>query len=276
MTFTPVTVTLNGFLFDSLTPDADGILWSWQALDGWFDTATIRQETAERASMGMVTTVARTNARAINLTAIASAHTPGMRIDDLMYRAMRRLKASCNLSAGPGDLVVAEPGLSLKSSVRLASPILSRMFGHRHGVTFSVPLIAQDPRRYNATPQTVATSASFTATNNGDLPSAPVFTVTGPSTNPSLRDSTLTNTPFVRFNGSVAGGAVLTIDFQKLTADVDGLNVLSLLDGNLNGLPDAGGVGGSPPAWWQLAPGANALHHGGGGTGSLVFADAYS
>lgn len=282
MTFTPVTVTLNGFLFDSLTPDPDGVLWSWQSLDGWFDTAQVRQESSERQSMGMNVTVSRRNGRPISLTAIASSQNTGARLDDLLYKAMRRLKANCDLSAGVGLLQVAEPGLGLQAYVRGTGPILSRVFGHRHGVTFQVPLLAADPRRYSSTLTTNATLVltgsgtvvTQTLANAGDLPTPPVFTIVGPAVNPYVRSNTgVTGLgfPFVQYNGTLAGGQTLTIDMANLTADVNGTNVIALLTG----------IGGGPPDWWQINAGGTSVNLGrasGSGTctATAVYRDAYS
>ena len=33
-----IPVELNGWLFDGTTQDADGVCYSWNSIDGWFDT----------------------------------------------------------------------------------------------------------------------------------------------------------------------------------------------------------------------------------------------
>lgn len=270
---TCITAELNGLLFDGDTADGDGVVYSWQDIAGWWDSPDLGIVTDQRP-VGVSESVVNMGGRSITLTCLAHDPLLGHKLGLKQYKAIRTVKTFCGLEFVSGLLKVNEPGITLQSRVRLSSPIRTK---RQAGVSvqFQVPLLAPDPRRYDATPQTVASSGSFSATNNGDLPTPPVLTVVGPATNVSLRNSSLANTPFVRFNGSIAGGAVLTIDFANLTANVDGLNVLSLLDGNLGGLPDAGGIGGGPPAWFDLLPGANALHQGGGGSGQIDFADAY-
>lgn len=269
-----IAVSIDGWLFDDDTADADGVTYSWQELAGWFDTPDLTIVTDQRP-LGVSEGVVNVGGRSITLT--GTIHDPSLTkpLGPRAWKAMRTLKTAVGCMFASRVLLVNEPDLQLQARVRQSGPMRFKRSSHLASVSFQIPLLAPDPRRYDSTPQSVASSGTFSVTNNGDLPTPPVLTVVGPATNPSLRNSSLTNTPFVRFNGSIAGGAVLTIDFANLRADVDGLNVLSLLDGNAGGLPDAGGVGGGPPAWFQLAPGVNALHQGGGGSGTVDFSDAY-
>lgn len=272
---TCITAELGGFLFDGDSPDTDGVVYSWQDLAGWWDTPDLSVITDQRP-LGVSESVVNVGGRSITLTGVAHPPKLGDKVGLDAFAAMRRVKVACGCMFAPKYLQVNEPGLSMHALVRQTSPMRFKLSSHLASVTFQIPLLAPDPRRYDVTPQSVATSGTFSATNNGDLPTPPVLTVVGPAADVSLRNSSFSSTPFVRLPGALGSGAVLTIDFANLTANIDGLNVISLLEGNHLGLPDAGGVGGGPPAWFQLRPGVNNLHQGGGGSGSLDFADAYS
>lgn len=271
MTFTPVVVTLNGFVFDGITPDLNGVLWDWQSLDGWFDTTAITVTQQPFAMGGSTVTIARQEARPLTLTALA--HMPSTApMGDLVYASMRRLKAAVNALYGPVTLEVQEPGLTLVSGVRLTGPILSTfntipssasrasvITGTRREVQFLIPLVAPDPRRYQITPTTIAAyTGSATITNFGDIATPPVFTVSAGAVNPTITNNSLSGAT-LQWTGTVPGGQTLVIDVGAETVLLNGVNARS-------GLTTA--------QWFQLAPGANLVVM--SDATQVVYQDAYS
>lgn len=80
-----------------------------------------------------------------------------------------------------------------------------------------------------------------TVTNDGVAEALPVWTVTGPATNPSLTN--ITNGQILNFNGIVPAGQTLTVDMANQTATMAGANVFALISGD----------------WIQLAVGTNKI-----------------
>jgi hypothetical protein len=89
-----------------------------------------------------------------------------------------------------------------------------------------------------------------TAVNTGSLPTWPVFTFTGPITNPVL---TYVNTPVsIGYTGSLANGATLVIDTRPWNRSA-----------LLNGKSAAGNLSGDPMISLQLQPGSTVVKFGG-------------
>lgn len=260
MTYTPVTVVLGSFSFDGATPSPTGVLWEWQDLAGWFDTADQRVDQHEN-DIGVSLTVDRRNGRPITMTVLAKPTSNGTRLDDLVYSGERALKAAVRPSVDvPVLLKVNEPSVALQAYVRQAGPIRTRMLGARRLVQFQVPLIAPDPRRYAQTATTPSlTNGTTTVTNNGDMPSPGVFTITGTTANPQIRNTSLTNQPQVIYGGTLGGGDTLVIDVAQQTVLLNGSDARANL---------------TVAHWWEFRPGANAIQV--NNNTAISFRDAYS
>lgn len=80
-----------------------------------------------------------------------------------------------------------------------------------------------------------------TVTNDGVTEALPVWTVTGPATNPSLTN--ITNGQILNFDGIVPAGQTLIVDMANQTATMAGANVFALISGD----------------WIRLAVGTNKI-----------------
>lgn len=98
-------------------------------------------------------------------------------------------------------------------------------------------------------------TGSGTATNDGTKETPYTLTIQGPVTNPSVTVAGYT----MAYTGTVAGGSILIIDTENLTAILDGVNALP----NYNGV------------FPKLQPGANAVTAAVAGTTSLNWNDRW-
>ena len=242
MSYTPITVTLNSFTFDGATqtPSSSGILWDWQDLSGWFDTADQRFDQHE-VGIGSSITVDRRNGRPITLTVLAHALHDGRRLDDLVYTAQRTLKAAVSAAVDvPVLLKVNEPSVALQAYVRQTGPIRTKVLGTRHLVQFQIPLIAPDPRRYSQTEHMTSMAAgSHTIANAGDLP-APVILEAATGTNPTFQNTTADGDPTLAVTGS--GDIIVNTDTEAVT---------------IGGTPNRSAL--TQFHWWSLVPGNNTI-----------------
>jgi len=138
---------------------------------------------------------------------------------------------------------------------------------------FQVQLVSADPRIYAVTPssQTAAvtvtsgTAASLTCVNLGSAPAPPVITLTGPMTNPRVRNvpagPTSVNAGVLQLDATITAGQTVVIDASDGTIirTTDGAN----LYGKLNF---------TASQWWSLEAGSNLVTVEGGtyGTGAAV------
>lgn len=244
MTYTPVTVDLNGLMFNGITQSPSGVVWDWQELSGWFDGPDMRFATSE-AGRGVVVTVDRRVGRPITATFLASNVLEGRRLDDLMYLAQKTLKRY----AAPGaeariTLKVNEPDVALQAGVRLAGPIRSRMLGTRAMCQFQVPLLAPDYRRYSQTLHSQALAVGSNAViNAGDMPAPVILTRTGATTNPQWQNTTASGSPVLGVT-AVFGAVTLEINTDRESVTIDGVNERDLL---------------TDAQWWDLVPGSNTI-----------------
>jgi hypothetical protein len=259
---TCIAVELNSFLFDGTTQDADGVVYSWESIDGWFDSPDFTITTDFRP-IGASIIGAQVGGRTIALNGLIHDPNPTTALGDRAFQAMRTLKANCATMFASALLAVDEPLLPLQAIVGQSAPMRFKPQNALAAVEFQIPLLAPDPRRYSMTPTSVALTGSDVVTNNGDIVSPPVATFTGGST-VFIRNFSVPGDPFVQFNGTVS--SPLVIDMANLTAVMGGLDV----SGSLSG-PAVG-----PPAWWSLISGPNAIGYGGGGSCQLDYRDAYS
>jgi hypothetical protein len=260
-------VELNGWAFDGFTVDADGIMYSCSSLEGWWETASMTLQTAPRgADDGVVIVDERLNERPLALAGFihrAQRETPvGVQGLD----ALRRLKAACRPLRSLSLLQVAEATAAvpiLQSYVRLAAPMNVDMKWHDNAlvtVEFMIPLIAQDPRRYDADLSSqVSGAGTDTITTNGDELTPPVFTITGPATDPLVRSHSVATNPILKWEGSVPGGQDLVIDCAEKTVKLNGVNARDGL---------------TFPNWFQLIAGNNSIEFDQSTT--TTWRDAYS
>lgn len=277
-----INVAFNGWLFDGTTQDADGVVYDWKDMPGWWDSPNSRVSTQERQPFGMFVTAARENERQLVLQAVAHYRTVSGLIPN-PYLTIRRLKAAVHALSAPAVLTVYEPDLTLQSYARLAQPIRTRRIMTNLGcaaVEFDIPLLCADPRRYEATGTTSTalqltgsgTTTTQTITAGGDEPTGPVFTIDAPATNPAVRNTSITNSPTVRYVGSLSGGDTLVIDMNTQTA---------IKNGTTDVTDDLDDGSSAPPYWWLLQPGNNSVRYTrtagtGTSTAQAAYNDAYS
>lgn len=236
--------------------DDNGVDWILEAITGWSDappsTGTVDQRSADHGGWAGQAFYAP---RAIELTgAIVAADwaTCGAAIDQLMAA----------IPLGMTDWLVVDEGYrSLQALVRQdGDPIIARSDGWAR---FSISLVAPDPRRYSSTQVTASTGLPVTSgglslpitlplvigattasgrlvvTNDGNMPTRPVFAVAGPCP------------PFAISHGSgrrlaapeaVGAGRTLYIDVDKRMALLDG-TALRIITGS----------------WFDLDPGVNEI-----------------
>lgn len=103
-------------------------------------------------------------------------------------------------------------------------------------------------------------SVTSTATNNGDLDGFPIWIkVYGPVNSPKIANTTTGE--YIQINTNIADGSVLTIKYDKssLSADVDGVSVLS------KAVADT--------TWFKLQPGGNQIELSGSSVGSGAYVE---
>lgn len=241
------------------TTDSFGVQWIVTGESGWSDGAPIRLTSADRAGAdGGISGLVLRGARLISLTGTAIAPN---RIRMLLAKDALRAVA-----AGPGSytLTVAEAHMTRQLQVKQFSELKISDAGS-YAFRFELSLRADDPLRYGAEAQSVtltldgvdtssltfpitfpiltfgATSASTgVLVNTGNTGAYPVFQVSGPVSNPQLRNATTGEQMGVRTD--LADGDVLTVDHQA--RHTTGAPLSALLPGS---------------SWWALVPGANSI-----------------
>lgn len=254
-------VDLNGLLFDGVTPHGDdGVVYCWQAIDGWFDTADLTVNSIP-LPIGIQHTVVKLGGRPITLTGVA--HYPdGTPLDAAAYAAMRYIKTFCRAEFGPIELIVYEPDLPLRALVRQTGParfIVQAASGRAVSVKFQVPLVATDPRRYSLEVKSFECSPDTNnVTNEGDMPTPVIIRQTGPATSPWFQNHSAAGEPTLAMT-TTYGAVDLTIDTLTEEVDINGFNFRSSL---------------TTAQWWMLVPGDNIVEvsH----TCTLEYRDAYS
>lgn len=268
---------LNGFLLDSATPDADGLIWTVSDIDGWFEGPPT--EVATSAGSNEIETVTAARRRKRNMTVKGTAQLPtDTSIDALYFRAQRRLKAATQPLLVPELMIVSEPdGFTAQALVRLAAgnPYRFRRRGNLSiaALEFEMDVFAPDWRRYSDEHTETVTilagddTQSETVVNAGDAPSPPVITIDGPAVQPQIQNLSLPGSPFVRWAGTLSGSDTLVIDMGQKTA---------VLNGTIDARPSL-----INSMWWQLQPGNNTVKNerqstSGVSGASVVYRDAYT
>jgi hypothetical protein len=275
--------------------DANGITWLWQKLDGW-DGPDVQGAgvIARSGTHGAWASPQYYAARTMTWTVTASAPTQALR--DLARSLLQRAVPISDLARLRYD----EP-LPKYAWVRRSGKV-TETYPTLADVTFTVGLVAPDPRKYSTVqrslpiglipagagggmivpftlPITLATApppGTALATNGGSFSSPPVVVVTGPVAGPSLTNLATGQT--VEWDSLTLGvGDVLVVDFLNRQGFVNP-SVPSISPG----IPSTGGTywpADVTSAWWELAPGDNQVQFGGtagsGATATVYWADTW-
>ena len=266
------------------TTDENGITWLWQKIEGW-DGPDVSGGVIQRAGdQGAWPSPQWFQARVMTLTVTASAPT----------QALRDLARSILQQAVP---------ISDLAALRYDEPIPKLVYCRRSGkitekcptltdVTFTVPLVAPDPRKYSTVSYqeygvapgppveallTIPFTVPFTLTsaapggsgaqvaciNSGNFETRPTIGVTGPITSPAITNTTTGQT--VSYTGLLLGPSdLLVLDFNLRQA---------ILNGSTYVPADAFSQ------WWNLPPGTSTIALNGlentGATTIVQWASAY-
>lgn len=256
--------SLNGFVFDGTTLDADDIAASCSQLDGWFDSADMRSALYDRAMTGQGLTVLRRNARGITLSGFLHRAVASDPLGIPGYRALRNVKRLIGSSLSSVLLSVPEDvdvPLALTARVNQVGAIRTKLDvtgGVLASIVFQIPLLAQDPRRYDAVVKSLDIDGSDIVTNGGDVPAPLRVTWPPGTTTASVQNNSLLDDPILTWVGAASAGD-LVIDTGAFTVTDDGANAIE-------GLTVAN--------WFQLQTGDNDIDVSPGGT--VTWQDAYS
>jgi hypothetical protein len=276
--------------------DANGIAWLWQKLTGWDGPAVQGAGVIPKSGdHGAWASPQYYAARTLTWTVTASAPTQALR--DVARALLQQAVPVSDLATLRYDEPIPKVAYVRRSGqVTEAYPTLA-------DVTFTVGLVAPDMRKYAAGGKTITITpmpsggggdmvvpftvpfslaaapapGSAIAQNLGNFESPPVAVLSGPVAGPSL--SNLTTGETVSWPTlTLDAGDVAVIDFSTRQTWVNP-SVISTTPGMPSGTGTywSAAVG---SAWWQLAPGNNAIQLGGetgsGCSAMLYFADAWS
>jgi len=259
----PVTVVFGAV-------DGNGIAWLWQKLEGWdgpdVQGAGVIPRSGDHGAWAAPQYYA---ARTMTWTITASAPTQALR--DLARATLQQAVPVSDLAV----LTYNEP--APKQAMVRRSGKITEAYPTLADVTFTVGLVAPDPRKYSTQQKTLLVNAAnpvpigitvpFTmpvtltaqgvtgsgqVTNAGTFETRPVIVITGPTTSPALINVTTGQT--VSWTGLVVpAGATLTADFNIQQA------TLSTTGGTLGAYRAADAFS----SWWTLPPGTSTIQLGG-------------
>lgn len=265
--------------------DANGICWLWQKLDGWDTTDVQGAGVIPRSGdHGGWPSPAYFAPRTMTWTVTASAPTQALR--DLARSILQAAVPVSDLAVLTYNEPVAKRALVRRSGkVAETYPTLA-------DVTFSVLLVAPDPRKYGVQMKTAVANAlntsaigftlpfvlpltlpaqppsgTVTILNAGNFETRPVVVISGPITSPGLVNQTTGQT--VSWGGlAVPSGSTLTVDFNIRQATLGG-----------SGATAAYRSADPFSVWWTLPPGTSTIQlTGTAGTGASIvcqWSDAY-
>lgn len=202
--------------------------------------------------------------RSVSLTGIVWADTVSeFNIRRRTFQAQIRIVKNNFISLPILCKFVTDDGLSLQfyayaSSFQMQEEELTH-------AQWMLTLFAPDPNFYNqsSTSLVISPASSQTFTNNGDANSYPVFTFTGPLTNPIITNAA-TGEVF-KLDETIGGGHSVVVDMQNKTIVLDGTtNDMAAFDAN--------------NTWLSFVPGNNSVSltvSSGGGSVTGVFSDAW-
>lgn len=279
--------------------DGNGTTWLWQKLTGWdgppVQGAGVIPRSGDHGAWPSPQWYA---ARTMTLTCTASAQTQYLR--DV---ARAQLQAAVPVGdAGQLAVMTYNEPVPKQCLVRRSGQVTEK-YPTLADVTFTVPLVAPDMRKYGTAqkqlviglapsgsggiftvPFTVPFSLAAarppgdaTCVNAGDFGSPPVAVIAGPCSGPSLVNLS-TGQAVSWSRASLTAAQTMTVDFLNRQAWVGAPN-----PPGLPGLPPGGGTyvtADIGSAWWRVQPGANliaftAVTSGAGATASLYYYDAW-
>jgi hypothetical protein len=247
-------ITLGGQILNSPITDSAGIAWVVQSLAGW-DAADVRTtQTPRENDQGLFHETNYYGGRLIIAKGTFATATGNVAA---LMAARQQLHSAVNITGlALSPLVVTESPpkmcmVQLMSGCKdqAASPV---------SFNFEIHLLAPDPRKYDPAPTTVNIAANTTATvtNNGNMESRPLLTITGgPLTDFYL--SNLTTGQNLLFLVSLAPTDIFVIDMDFKSAYLNGVSALA-------------DIASGPSQWWTLVPGANHIEFTTLGTGNLA------
>lgn len=275
--------------------DANGICWLWQKLEGW-DGPDVQGAgvIARSGDHGAWASPQFYAARTLTLTVTASAPTQALR-DQARALLQQAVPISTLAQLRYDEPVPKTAWVRRSGKVTEAYPTLT-------DVTFTVGLVAPDPRKYGTVQRSLSIgllpagvgggmvvpfTVPFTlaaapppgvavATNGGSFETPPVIVIRGPVAGPSVGN--LTAGGSVSWSGLTLGtGDVLVVDALNRQGYVNPTTVSTTA-----GIPSGGGTywpADIGSTWWQIAPGDNQLEYGGvagtGSTATFYWSDAY-
>lgn len=257
--------------------DENGICWLWQKLEGWDGPDVQGGGVIPRSGdQGAWASPQYFQARTLTWTVTASAPSQALR------DVARQLLSSAVPVSDLATLTVGEP---VPKQVRVRrSGKITEAYPTLADVTFTIGLVAPDPRKYgtqvysasaNALPSggtgftspftspfsvpAQAPGGSLAVTNAGNFETRPVITITGPISAPGLVNVTTGQT--VSWSGlTVPSGSQLIVDFDARQA---------LLDG---GYAPADAFS----SWWTLPPGTSTIQLTGNSDSGAAFVCQWS
>jgi hypothetical protein len=275
--------------------DSNGICWLWQKIEGWdgpdLQGVGVIPRSGDHGAWASPQYFA---ARTLTLTVTASAPTQTLR--DLARTLLHQAVPVSDLAVLRYD----EPVPKLARVRR--SGKLTEAYPTLTDVTFTIGLVAPDPRKYAVAPKSLTVgllptglgggmlepfTVPFTlhtapppgaavATNAGSFATPPVVVITGPVTGPTLTNLT-TGMTVSWSTVTLRAGDVMVVDFLNRQAFINPQAVSTS-----PGIPSTGGTywpADITSAWWQILPGANEVQYGGvagSGTSAVFYwADSY-
>lgn len=261
------------------TTDSNGITWLWQKLEGWdgpdVQGAGVIPRSGDHGAWASPQYYA---ARQLTLTVTASAPTQALR--DTARALLQQAVPISDLAQLRYDEPVPKFAWVRRSGkVTEKYPTLS-------DVTFTVGLVAPDPRKYSTvqrsqtigltpagagggmvepftvpfTLQAASAPGAATAVNGGNFESPAVVVISGPVSGPTLSNAV---------TGQTVSWSTLTLNSGDVLA-VDMLNRQAYVNPSMvskdPGVPSSGGTywpADATSSWWQLQPGGNQIGFGG-------------
>jgi hypothetical protein len=194
-----IPVTLGNLSLSAV--DDAGVTWLHTDLKGWSSPGLRAELQPRQADHGAWASPVYLDARPITITGMIAAPTTAAR-----DAAVEQLIAAASLT---DTVLTVEDSIPKQATVRRSGEVLVELLG-LYGATYSLIVTAPDPRRYStvlqsqstalpstsgglsvpvSTPLSISTttvSGSITLVNEGTIGTRPVFTVTGPVTNPTI------------------------------------------------------------------------------------------
>lgn len=194
-----IPVTLGNLPLSAV--DDAGVTWLHTDLKGWSSPGLRAELQPRQADHGAWASPVYLDARPITITGMIAAPTTAAR-----DAAVEQLIAAASLT---DTVLTVEDSIPKQATVRRSGEVLVELLG-LYGATYSLIVTAPDPRRYStvlqsqstalpstsgglsvplSTPLSISTttvSGSITLVHEGTIGTRPVFTVTGPVTNPTI------------------------------------------------------------------------------------------